>query len=257
MKKLFKGFAMSLSMFSIFPLPKPDKFWSDGATPFVVPFFPLVGAAIGGVWSFFVWLSASAYPGARPPLVIIAAIALVPFFLSGFIHTDGFLDTADAFFSRRPREEKIKILKDPNVGAFAAISLCVLFLFSFAAMYDGFLNISERRVLLILLPVVSRCAAGGALLIFKPISETGFAATFRKGTGAPHFAALIVIFAVCAALAFIFGEASGLVVIIVSATAGIIAAAFLNRQFGGISGDLCGAAVTVSELAGLVCLSFL
>ena len=36
---------------------------------------------------------------------------------------------------RRDKEEKVRILKDPNTGAFAVISLAMIFIINFSAMY--------------------------------------------------------------------------------------------------------------------------
>ena len=35
--------------------------------------------------------------------------------ITGGIHLDGFCDTADALYSRRPQEVKLRILKDPQL----------------------------------------------------------------------------------------------------------------------------------------------
>ena len=43
--------------------------------------------------------------------------------VTGGFHIDGFMDTMDAFHSYKPREEKLAILKDSHIGAFAVIML--------------------------------------------------------------------------------------------------------------------------------------
>ena len=44
---------------------------------------------------------------------------LIPVLITGGIHLDGLLDTADALSSYKTKEEKLEILKDSHAGAFA------------------------------------------------------------------------------------------------------------------------------------------
>ena len=93
-------------------------------------FLPLTGLIIGAVWAglcvLFVMLG-------LPYLVISFLVTFSLFALYGFIHLDGFMDCCDAIMSRRPVEEKQKILKDSHCGAFAVISLAFMLL----AYFDG------------------------------------------------------------------------------------------------------------------------
>ena len=53
--------------------------------------------------------------------------------MTGGIHLDGFMDTKDALNSYGSREEKLRILKDSRVGAFAVIRLALYLLIFLAA----------------------------------------------------------------------------------------------------------------------------
>lgn len=59
-------------------------------------------------------------------------MTLLPLIVSGGIHLDGLVDTADALYSRRETEKKLEILKDPHVGAFGVMACCGYLLASFA-----------------------------------------------------------------------------------------------------------------------------
>lgn len=50
-----------------------------------------------------------------------AVLILIPVLITGGIHLDGLLDTADALSSYKTKEEKLEILKDSHAGAFAII----------------------------------------------------------------------------------------------------------------------------------------
>jgi len=252
MKDILLGFVMSVGMFSV--IPAPASAWNDKSMPYTIPFFPLVGVLIGGLWHLVISALTRFTPAyIYASFLCAAVIALCPFFLSGFIHADGFLDTADAVFSRRERQEKIRILKDPHMGAFAAVSLCVLVLLHFCAVMDLLPGLGAPAPVFILLPVVSRCVSGLALMTLKPLSETGFAASFKKGTGAGHIAFVAVTAGICFIVAFISGGLACFIPVLTAVIFGVLTAIYLYRQFGGVSGDLCGAIVVIGELAGVVC----
>ncbi len=256
MKRLIKGFVMSASMFSAIPVP---QIWDDDAFPLVVPFLPVVGLCIGVIW-FGLGFLLSAFN----VHIILRAILLTfcPLFLCGFIHIDGYMDTSDAIFSRANLEKKRAILKDSHVGAFAVIALLVYILIVFASIYaviDRLNTFNPRRyIAFILLPVLSRSISGFALLTNDPISETGFGAMFSKNTKTEHKIALIVCACICSvaglAIAALTGEIKTALAICAVCLGGLFATSYVTKQLNGISGDLCGFIITVSELCGLILL---
>lgn len=248
MKRLINGFWMSLSMFSI--LPTPNK-WDDTAFCWIIPCFPLVGAIIGGLWygifALANWLQI-------PQVLMAVLLLLTPLFLSGFIHMDGYMDTSDAIFSRAELSKKREILKDSHVGAFAVIALCVYLMLAFAATYSALDN-SLQPFTLILIPVLARCITGIVLLNCKLISQTGFGATFRQNTK-PYHSMILIIFAILCLLAGgFFGGLGTLIPLVTALLGGILAAVYSTRQLDGISGDLCGFILTITELCALLSLA--
>ena len=242
-----KGFIMSLGMFSVFPVPK--SCWNDRYMPAVIPGLPLAGVLIGLIWYglayLLLWLPA--------PMLQSAIILFIPFFLSGFIHTDGFMDTADAVFSRRSFEEKKKILKDPLSGAFAVIAVVSLLILQFSAVYT--IVISQKSLLAFaFIPIVSRGVAGIALLNLKPVFETGYGAMFSEGARPRHTVFICALLLLCFLAAWLKLGLSASPVL-VGTLAGLLAVLYLYRQFRGMSGDLCGCVITVSEFTALICMA--
>ncbi|MFR7551676.1 MAG: adenosylcobinamide-GDP ribazoletransferase [Acutalibacteraceae bacterium] len=118
---------VAFSMFSAVPMPRIE--WSRENMRYALCAFPLVGAVIGLIcWGW------SALCGclALPALLRGAGQCLLPVLLTGGIHLDGYADTCDALASHAPPEKKREILRDPHLGAFAAIRLCCYFVASFA-----------------------------------------------------------------------------------------------------------------------------
>ncbi len=239
---------MSIGMFSILPVPKRN--WDERCLQWVIPWMPVVGGLIGIAW----YAVAQGTVDLSLPLRS-AVVLLTPFVLSGFLHLDGYMDTADAYFSRRDLEEKRRILKDSHVGAFAVIALACLLLFQFCIVET---ILAEKKPLMafVFLPILSRCATGLMLLKLKPMSESGFAAMFKKNTGKRHFVFLGTLLAIALTGAFLSGGSVFLASVVVL-TVGVSVMLYLAKQFQGVSGDLCGCAITLSELSGLLAVSLI
>lgn len=92
--------------------------------------FPVVGLALGAVWSLAAWGAA----GLWGPLVAAAAVSIVDLGLTGGLHLDAVADLADGWASRRPADEAREIMRDPAVGAVGAAVLGVAQLSRFALL---------------------------------------------------------------------------------------------------------------------------
>jgi len=241
--RVIAAFWMALSMFTAVPL--PYRPWRDDAVPLLLCWFPAVGVFLGALWALCAWLCARV---SLPAPLTAAVIAAAPLLLTGFFHLDGFLDTSDAVLSRRDREERLRILKDSHVGAFAVISLGLLLLFQYA----GALTMAQRAVsprLLAVIPAASRAAAALAMTVCRPLSHSQYSGrTIPKGRAALLAAELLLVLALSFLLAGYRGGAVAAGAMLVYAGALARAA----RDLGGVSGDLSGYALTGAECGALV-----
>ena len=126
---------MAFSTYSRIPMPQMK--WEEKNAEYVICFYPLVGLVVGAAEAALLYLFQS--KGFSVLVFALLAIA-IPVIISGGIHLDGLIDTADARHSYLPKEEKLRILKDPHVGAFGVIRL-VLYLI---LMLSGLLMIAEQ-----------------------------------------------------------------------------------------------------------------
>ena len=110
--------AVAFAMFSALPMPQFD--WNEKNMRYALCAFPLVGAVCGALWCVCGVLP-------LPAAARAAGFCLVPVWVTGGIHLDGYADTCDALSSYGDREKKLEILKDPHCGAFAVIRLCSYF----------------------------------------------------------------------------------------------------------------------------------
>jgi len=215
-------------------------------------FFPLIGLPIGLLclgWLLFTdWLTRQGLP--VETLFRSAVLVLIPVFVTGGIHLDGFLDTSDALGSFRDREKRLEILKDSHAGAFAIIHGCAYFTLYLGAA--GMLTVREMRFLVPCF-VLSRTLSGLAVIRFPLARGTGLAAAFADGAQKELVQRCLLIYlAVLAVVLWLTGGVSGLL---------CLAAALLVfrwyyrmslREFGGITGDLAGWFLQVCELVMLL-----
>lgn len=242
MRRLFHSFCIAFSMYSKIPMPKTD--WSKENMKYSMCFFPLVGAVIGAVMAGFFWLVPEA---GRGHTLFTAVMVLIPVVITGGIHLDGLLDTADALSSYKPMEQKLEILKDSHAGAFAIIVGICYFVLTFGV----YAEITPEALPVIALGfVLSRAFSGLAVVSFKLAKNTGLAATFSDMALKKTVRAVMVLFILAASTAMIAVRP-------VQGIAGVLAAflvfAFYRhmsyKKFGGITGDLAGFFLQVCELA--------
>ena len=124
------------------------------------------------------------------------ALCAMPFFATGFIHLDGFMDVTDAVGSCRDLAKRREILKDSHVGSFAVIGVVLLILCQFAFCVS-FNQKTDIRVLIVI-PVVSRCGSPASQDVHQPVRTqagegSGYLDSLRVsggGAGLCLFAAL-------------------------------------------------------------------
>lgn len=242
MLKFFEGLILSLSMYTIIPMPQTK--WKEENFPFILVNLPLVGFFIGILWYI---LSLILVNSNFHKEMITFIIMIFPLITTGFIHIDGYMDTCDAIFSRASLEKKREILKDSRVGAFAVIFVVALTLFYFSSIIEIIKKDIIYLKALIFIPVISRCIAVLFAIKTKLISESGFIATFRKNMNNFHFFIVLFILIISIIISYLLGGIFLIKIAIFNILIGIIVSIYCTKQMDGISGDLCGFIIIVSS----------
>ena len=242
MKRLWNAFCMCYGMFTA--LPCPYRPWDEDARDLMLVCLPIVGTLLGLLWAA---LSTVASMWLVHPL-FAAVTAALPWLLTGFIHLDGYMDTCDAILSWRPLEQRLRILKDVHTGAFAVVGLGLLMLFSYASA--SALTADRLRTLL-LIPVISRCGSAFCVLTLTPIGHSEYARTEGKGG---QRLAVVAMWAIAMAAGWIW-LGKPVIALAVETLAYALAMLWGYRTLKGVSGDVAGFALTVSECAALMALA--
>lgn len=233
---------IAFSMYSRIPMPRVE--WREESMKYVMCFFPLIGVIIGGIIYF-----AGKFILAHgiSTLMYAAVMSVIPIVITGGIHMDGFIDTADALASCGNKEEKLAIMKDPHIGAFAIIWTAVYFVLCLGLWSAA--EISDLPAIAVGY-ALSRTMSGISIVCFKTAKNTGLAHMFSDAAQKKRVIAVLVIWLVV--------EAAGLLIIGIGYAAAEAAAAVAvfichylvcRRHFGGITGDLAGCFLQVCELA--------
>ena len=233
-------------MYSRIPMLRSE--WTDENKSYAMCFFPWIGAVIGllsyGVFRFSKWFGI--HGGGNHALFFTIVLILIPVFVTGGIHLDGFLDTQDALSSWQTKERRLEILKDSHAGAFAIISCTVYFL-----MYIGVyscLSVHSMEVIACSF-VLSRTLSGLSVVTFPQARKKGMVADFSENASTKIVRATLCVYLIllCFLIPFI-GGIRGIGCVI---AAGVVFGYYYRmtmRNFGGVTGDLCGYFLQVCEL---------
>lgn len=220
--------------------------------PHAVPWFGPVGLALGlalgGLW----WAARRAWPaGVAGALVVAADLAL-----TGMLHFDGLVDSADGLLPHLDRPARLEVMRAPDVGAFGVAAGGGVLLLRWAALAA----LRPAPLLLGGLWCASRAGMGlvmGALPYAR--GPEGLAAGFLGTAEAPahpahraaRLAGLVAVLA-GAALAGAWRLPAGPVAVGAGLLGAAGVAALGRRRLGGYTGDVLGAAGVVAETVGLV-----
>ena len=220
--------AVAFAMFSAVPV--PQFAWNEKNMRYALCAFPLVGLLCGALWCVCGVLP-------LPAPARAAGFCLVPVWVTGGIHLDGYADTCDALSGYGDRTKKLEILKDPHCGAFAVIRLCSYFLATFA-LCTCVRFTPQAGALWALALVLERALSGYAVASFPMAKNTGLAHTFATAADKTTVRRVLAVLAavLCAGMAALGGW--GLVLAALAVLWRYHAVS--RKQFGGITGDLAG-----------------
>ena len=236
-KSWMESLLIALSMYSALPVKCLN--WTEKNLRNAMVFFPLVGL-LCGVGLFVVWTVCELlHVGA----VLFGVLAVL----------DGFCDTADALYSRRPQEEKLRILKDPNCGPFAVFSVVLALLVSFGAYVQIYQTQNRSFVWLLTgVFVLSRCLSGLSVTALPIAQSSSLAKTFGESAGKHVRVILVIVYGVVGLLTVLFWDWLAVVLAWIGLLVFFGCSHMAKKQFGGITGDLAGFFLVLCETVCLL-----
>lgn len=245
MKEAGYGLLLAIQFLTRLPVPVACP-WTPATSRWALRCYPLVGLLLGATLASLGALLQGVLP--TPMLALVLLSLWVG--LSGGLHLDGLMDVADALGSNTPLERRWAIMKDPQVGSFGILAL-VFLLFWKVTLLWALLEAGVSLVVLVLVPALGRLG-GVVLLLLAPCARReGLAWAWRQHLQRRDLALSLVPLA--AALWLLPGGmfvSSGLAVLLLGCLLLFLLGygLLMSRAFGGINGDIVGAAIEAGEL---------
>jgi adenosylcobinamide-GDP ribazoletransferase len=238
-----KRFFAALQFLTILPVPKGwggDEWFLMRS----IPFFPLIGLLIGLITAVFDHVVGMLFP----PLPASVFTILVLIALTGGLHMDGLADTADGFFSARPRDRMMEIMRDSRIGVMGVLAIVFVLLLKVSLL--AFLTASSRWVFLLLMPLAGRSAIVllmTALPYARP--EGGLATVFMQRQSWLH---CLSAWGLMLAMSVWLLQGAGLVAFLAALGFTVLFTIYNRYKIGGYTGDTLGAASELVEMAPLL-----
>ena len=205
--------------------------------------FPWVGALLGLIfWGAWAGLQ-QILPGAGAAAVFLALTVI----LTRGLHLDGLSYTADGLGGGHTPADRLRIMKDSQVGAFGVMALVLVLLLKFA-FFLGWAGKGPGGVFL-LYPLVSRW--GLVLLAYlSPYARPEGGLCHAMTTGV-SFKTLAGATLSALGLAWLAAGGPGLLILVGAGLAVWLASYYFQKKLGGITGDALGATNEVLEVLAL------
>jgi adenosylcobinamide-GDP ribazoletransferase len=209
-------------------------------------YFPLVGAAVGGLGAAVLLAAATVLP--LVVAVILSVIATV--LVTGAFHEDGLADSCDGFGGGRTRDDVLRIMQDPHIGAFGVLGLALVLMLKIASLVH--LPLAALSLALVCAHAFSR-ALCVAMMAFGEYArrEGGKTRTVARGARPADAAIALVI----GAAPFAFAPAAFLWAFAFMPVVSIVLYAYVRARIGGYTGDALGALQQITEAGCYVALA--
>ena len=169
--------------------------------------------------------------------------------ITGYNHLDGVMDMADGVMVHGEPERKIRIMKDPSVGAGGVATLFLVASLTIAGIY----NILDYNFIfgIIICEMTAKTSLITTALLSKPLNP-GIGSYFIKETNLSNYIASTVIVAI---IAFLLGDLVGVIGVLGAIVSGIIISLIARRNFVLANGDVLGMSNEVGRLFSLLFMS--
>ena len=220
--------------------------WPQPRFERIARFAPWIGLVIGGLQAGLWWLLSGL---GWSPVALVPAVLALGLYLTGGLHFDGLIDTADGLAAGP--ERCLEAMEDSRVGASGVQLSVVVLLLQFAALVRlG----SLAPIALVVTSALARVSPLWAMARFTYLKVNGTAGFHRRhqkglGDALPTLVLVVVVSPLLQQLPLLTAP-----ICLLSA---LVAAEWLGRRLGGMTGDGYGAVVMLSETSSLLLMALL
>lgn len=233
-----RTFFACLRFFTVLPVPKG---WDGGENELrrSFLFLPFIGIILGVIVSAFDYGLGFLFPH----IITTIFSVLLLICLCGALHLDGLADTADGFFSSRPKEKILKIMKDSNAGPMGITAIFFILSLKIAAL--SLVPSPLRFSVILLMPLSGRTAILLMHSILPYARPEGGLGSLFKSSPSFHIPWSLIIMGIVSWFVIGWGGVAMLILMLVIT---IIFSYFSFCKIGGMTGDTLGAISEITEI---------
>ena len=219
-------------------------------------YYPLVGAILGIILLGFNFLLSQIAAWNSSPLPTALTLALWTL-LTGALHLDGFLDSCDGLLGGSSPEQRLKIMRDERVGAYALVGGILLLIIKFSALLAiRESSLANIPLALILTPTLGRWGIVVSIVAFPYARSKGLGRDIKDNASwRQALLATLITLSIVIVSAILWKERIGIIAWIAAALTLLCGAYFALRRIPGLTGDVYGALNELMEVVVLLVLS--
>ncbi|WP_083798610.1 adenosylcobinamide-GDP ribazoletransferase [Dethiobacter alkaliphilus] len=243
---MMKRFMLALRFLTVYPFGGDENIDGNDLAASTV-YYPIIGAMLGIILYWGLQLAQRAWPEILASALIVTLWVL----LTGGLHLDGLMDTFDGLGVRGDRARRLEVMRDSRVGAFG-VQAAVLGGFIKILAVSQLINRPAWMLGLILAPVAGRTALVALMATGRYAREGyGLGREFVERTSMVHLLLAVLLFLI---LGYAALSIAVFPLLIPQILLFFLLRYFFVQNFGGVTGDLLGAACELHELAFLLLL---
>jgi len=230
----------AVSFLTVLPVANADG--SPGARLGRV-YFPAIGALVGLCTAVVYAVITSVASPLVSAALAVGALAL----LTGAIHLDGLADAVDGLLGKGDASRRLETMRDPRLGSFGTTALVVVVLADVAALAS--MSAARALIALLIAGAITRLATLWIVAVVPYVRQSGLGIEVWD---AKHRATDLVVGSACTLVLCLLDWRRALLALVLVALTTVVLVTLARRRIGGATGDVCGAAVELGQLATLV-----
>ena len=232
-----------------------QSMWTEKSFGESVKHFPAVGAILGLICAV-VGGALNTFTEGHVPLFTGAISFATLIILTGGIHCDGLMDSADGLFSGRERDKMLEIMKDSRAGSFGVLSMILVATLDVSTLAElARITTWWLCAAVYAAPIIGRFMMVLTIVLFPYAREEGMGRAFALFTSrrtiiwaAGETFLLLLPLSFISVIFFLCALSAILMAFIIT----WLFANFATTKIGGVTGDIYGAVTMLAEMFTLI-----